>query len=322
MTESGGKPTPGSQGLPLEVAGVTVDARGFSWKAEREPGAEPGRKSREHLIPWGDVRAVAPGRVGGVRVEGVDEGEYRLLLSIPASPGEAERIGLAWREYLLGKVEREGMLKGSVAPAPERRARWLLMAGIVVIFAAITWRAAGTAPEREARRLEWFLPVALIGVVVIARAGVEFIAIRRDRALGVRWERWEITRRGIAYFKNKQRCPLEPSPGDRVTPESAVIAGERVPVSRLTMQPVAGELVMALAERAGARVYAAWPAYTWLYMIGGVCAAGLYATEGEWLWLAALAAAVLVMTGELAAARARFRERLARGREAIARLGW
>jgi hypothetical protein len=311
-------------GLPLEVAGVTVDARGFSWKVEEQPDTPP----REHLIPWEDVRAVARGRSGGVRVEGLDrtegtgDGDYRLLLSIPASPEEAGRIDTAWREYLLGKVEREGMLKGSVAPAPERRTRWLLMAGLVVVFAAIAWRASQAGPRREARSPEWFAAIALIGIAVVARAGVEFIAMRRDRALGLRWERWELTRRGIARREKRDRRALEPSPGDRVTPESAVIGGERVPVARLTMQPVAGEVLMALAERAGARVYAAWPAYTWLYMIGGVCAAGLFATEGEWLWLGALAAAVLVMTVELAACRARFRERLARGREALARLGW
>ena len=323
---TGSDATPESPGLPVTVAGVTVDARGFSWEAEEELGRKPdtdsGKAPREHAIPWKDVRAVAPGRAGGLRVEGLEGGEHRLLLSIPAAPEEAERIEGAWREHLLGKVEREGMLKGTLAPAPERRARWILMAGLVVIFAAIAWRASQSAPEREALKIEWFVAIALIGIVVIARAGVELLAARRDREIAARWERWELTRRGIACCEGRNRRALEPSPGDRVTPEAAVIAGERVPVSRLTMQPVAGEVLLALAERAGARVQAAWPAYTWLYMIGGVCAAGLWATEGEWLWLGALAAAVVVMAADLAASRARFRDHLARGREALARLGW
>ena len=119
MTDMGGNPAPESRDTPFEVAGVTVDARGFSWEMEAEGDAAP----REHVIPWEDVRAVAPGRAGGVRVEGVEDGKYRLLLSIPAAPEDAERIGLAWREYILRGIDRRGMLRGSIAPAPERRAR-------------------------------------------------------------------------------------------------------------------------------------------------------------------------------------------------------
>ncbi len=294
-------------------------------------------------LPWSDVTAVYAEGISLV-VEGRHgEGEPRPLFDICCSSGAKAAVLAAWDEYAGRRLERDGLLAGAWSKVA---ASWHIACAIYgVLLLVLAIAVACTPPTQKAfysvNPIEWnVIPVTrsrwigfgiavasftLGGVALVARTSWRW---RRASGVGQRWSRWEVTREGIAFWPDGKRVVLAPGPGDRITPQEALVGGELVPLLHMAF-PLASRLVMALGERAGSRLHRSRS--FWLVpglllcgpLVLGTVALSWHKQCRDWSnTVAPLIVLAMIVGIEIAIRAARWRKYLFHGRAMLERLGW
>ncbi len=188
-------------GLPFETKHLRADERGVlvkKWLFRHE-----------QLIPWGETVGYKcrPLEIILER-QGADECEVHL---VRAWAGRATRrvIDSAWREYVLRKIERDGVLRGthSLSRIDESGACGIvvgMMFGGISVLMLLASARQGTQPGLRSFAI----------VLLLVSAGLIFAGIRErrlQRKTLLNWYKWEFLRKGIAYWSGEERVLLDPS---------------------------------------------------------------------------------------------------------------
>ena len=222
--------------LPLEIGRLVVDEQGFHrgdlnirWDSVAEVFLDG---STLH------VHALAPG------------GKSGAALHQRCSFEEAEAASEHWREELLQRTERDGVLRGTIIYTRSRWTPHVLIALSPVMAAIGVWGSLGAYGSSLPNIAErpW-LPLFWCGLAAVLLAVFGVVFLLREIRLARDWSKWELTRDGLVHFPGGERRLLRFQPGDAVTQRGSVIGGERLRVDRLSGATVVQPLVHAMADR-------------------------------------------------------------------------
>lgn len=304
---------------------------------DEEGFRRPARRSKPELHILWDIVEDMRWNGSAIRIHGRrPNGRAGTLLRLRVGQGKWRALNVAWLEYLLRKVEREGVLRGT---APISRLVWVLLAGFTLEIALVGMLLVGVGlrlgytvwPVTRPMGIPWVLLITSVMPIVLGiLCGVVAIwQFRTRRRFLRRWSRWELTSEGLVLWPGGERRVLSPSTEDRISSDVAQIGGERVLLHWLSGNPLVRPLVLAMWKRCGATVRAV-PSWEWmvLVIIGVLWIVVLAAVAGSdepgdvigaLVWTLILGGVLfLTLRWQLK----NYRDSLSKGREMLERLGW
>lgn len=325
--------------LAKDLPGLPLQLRGWCRVTEQGFDMVPRSWRREAHVPWRNVT--------DIRTRGLEEGLVALetrrpdecettLVRIPADDRETATLRSAWREYVLRRIERDGVLRGDYSV---ERGSWRLdvlalaavslPCGFLAVVIAAATLAGGVASVGEA--VTGALNVALWLCLGLTPAVIVWLSRRCEHEARLHWYRWELGRDALVHWPFDGERRLSLGPGDTVTRSEAWTCGSLVPLRYLTHRGVVAPILLAAGERRGARVRPSpWPQWLALAVVASVISAAVYSAAAFWFTREAglgLAAFGLSMVGAAMAighvtSLREYRKMLAEGRKMLDRLGW
>jgi len=320
-------------GLPLELEHYCVAEQGFYQK--------PRGDLIETHVPWHEVTGFRPVEFGSTAIEAQSPNACEVrLVPLSATKKQLQILRAAWCEYVLRRIERDGVLKGAyylLRPKLQCTAA-LAMSLLLVAFglgslAVARFLSQESSGLPELRLAAWLLGGLYLYVAVLALAASVRLR-RRVYVAQLHWYRWELRKTGLVHWPYAEETELVPSAGDTLAPGEAGIGGSLVPLRYLTHRDAVAPLLLAMGERAGADIRpdlgSRWPVL--IFLGTAACALVFVAAALAWMGgetavtLSSMAASLMVAVAAwfIAGARSRPRHRklLADGRAMLERLGW
>ncbi|MHC4202926.1 MAG: hypothetical protein ACYSU0_23300, partial [Planctomycetota bacterium] len=167
----------GLPGLPVNLQKAFVDEDGFHFL------------QKELDVPWDRVSRIhASGSVGVVEYRGRG-GLTTMFTSVSGRPGEWEAVEAAWREHVMRRIERDGVLRGTIRSRLNVHP-FLYVSGPLLVSAgaALAWwgRYCGSS-SRALLSAAGLLSVDGILVMLLIA-----LAFRSWPARRARWTGWEL----------------------------------------------------------------------------------------------------------------------------------
>lgn len=314
----------GLPGLPVNLQKAFVDEDGFHFL------------QKELDVPWDKVTRIhASGSAGLVEYRGTG-GLTTAFTSVSGRPEEWEAVEAAWREHVMRRIERDGVLRGTIRSRLNVHP-FLYVSGPLLVSAgaALGWWGWGRASASLAPLVA---PLSTAGLLLVDGMLVTLLtalAFRSWPARRARWTGWELKKEGLAcHSKDGAKRLLVVSRGDTVTPSGALLGGTAVPFPLLTTTSVLARLVLAMGGRAGAAcrpasrkrqavLLGATANLLLLFVLFGIACVVFFG----WHWSLSVPAAGVALTLRLPVVTyRRWRRRLgvyaSDGRAMLERLGW
>ena len=335
-------------GLPTEEVGLVANENGLSYVTRGRP--------KTVNIAWRDLTGLTPldtrcpkdRRIllltGLASAGGAEERTVRTRVTL--QPSHADAIGSAWREYSLRRIRTEGCLRGGVHLLA---LRLRLFAGLWLsaIYGCI---GAYSAYQTSRMMVEYkdapqflallWLVTGLFLLPVVAGLLFGVSSYLRIRRMGRYWSEWELRKSGLQVRHEHQEMSLNVTAHDRVGAKTARLQDIDIPLEHLTHYEVAAPLLLAMAEREGARLnekHWLWSTATLLPLVvaagyGAFCmqVAGIWPPDGDGGLVVLLGLVLIGLACVPAYAEYDTRRRthkmlaglLAEGRDFLMRLGW
>lgn len=318
----------GLPGLPLRLERGRVDERGFNLNE----GVR-----REVRVAWEEVTGFRVFWHGQfvIEAQSPDAVEVRLV-PLRAARTQRKVFRVAWREYVLRRIERDGALRGSYfLLRPGMQSFGALLLGSVTVLPGIPLFLSGVpGPAPELVDTAFRVLGGMYVVVGLLALVAGFILHRGAYRTRLHWYRWELKAKGLTFWPLAEETELVPSAGDSISRDAARVGEVRIPLEHLTYREPLGQMLVAMGERAAADIRALrWsrptvliaPAVA-LWVIGPAAAIVGVGYDETAPFLCAVA--TIPLTTALAAvwfrafSRSRLKRDLADGRAMLERLGW
>jgi len=239
-------------GLPVETKRLRADERGVLVK----PGFLGKWRGRsETLVPWSEIVGHGGVRGGwGIQTQGSDECEVHEL-HVPAGRDARRAIEAAWQEYILRKIERDGVVRGThVSGANTREGAYMIALGLILFGLSINSIRELIDPLTRGAEVAGIVCMAVVNALVGALAvagGIRTAKIIRSALLC--WYRWELSADGLARWSKDGKQVLAPLPSDTCDFMTTKMGGRLVPLGRLTHSPVLRRFTLGVFARRSGR---------------------------------------------------------------------